>query len=308
MQGDRNTSMNIVIFGAGAIGSLFGTLLSKNNNVLLIGRKSHVSVIKKSGLVIEGKTQLNVKINAETSVDDVTFFPDLLILTVKSYDTESAMLQAGKTINEDTIVLSLQNGLDNIDKIKKHLNSEKIIAGVTTHGAFFSNPGIIKHTGKGTTILGELNGHKTKRIINIVNTFNKVGIETFVSENIIKEIWRKAVANSCINPLTTFFQCKNGYLLENPILEKLVEKVCAESTNIANVNGVNLSYQNMINKTKEVIRNTSENYSSMLQSFKKGKKTEIESINGKLVDIGRKHDIATSLNEMLIYSVKSLVK
>ena len=126
--------------------------------------------------------------------------------------------------------------------------------------------------------------------------------------NIIEEIWIKGIINSSINPLTTFFQCKNGYLLTNLILENLIEKICEESTNIANAQGVNLSYSKMISKTKEVIRNTSENYSSMLQSYNKGKKTEIESINGKLIDIGKKQDIDTSLNEMLVYSVKFLTR
>lgn len=180
--------MNIVVMGAGAIGSLFGALLSKNNNVLLIGRKSHVSAIKKSGFTIKGKTCLNVKINAVTSIDDVSFFPELLILTVKSYDTESAILKVRKIINGDTIVLSLQNGLDNIDKIKKYINSEKIIAGITTHGAFFYKPGVITHTGKGITFLGELNKYKTKRIVDIANTFNRSGIETKITEDILKEL------------------------------------------------------------------------------------------------------------------------
>ena len=300
--------MNILIFGAGAIGSIFGGLLSKKNNVMLIGRKSHVSEIKKSGLVIDGKTNLKVKLDAETSVNNISSLPDLVILTVKSYDTTSAIKQVSKILNENTTVLSLQNGLDNIDKIKKIVDSKKIIAGVTTQGAFFSGSGYVKHTGIGTTILGELKGDKTKRINNIVNAFNDVGINTFYSNNIIEEIWIKGIVNSSINPLTTFFQCKNGYLLINPILENLIEKICEESTIIANAQGVNLSYSKMIIKTKEVIRNTSENYSSMLQSYNKGKKTEIESINGKLIDIGKKQDIDTSLNEMLVYSVKFLTR
>ena len=90
--------MNIVIMGAGAVGSLFGALLSKNNNVTLIGRKNHIESINKSGLLIEGKTKLNVKINAEISVDNIKDTPDLLILTVKSYDTESAIIQAWNII------------------------------------------------------------------------------------------------------------------------------------------------------------------------------------------------------------------
>jgi len=298
--------MNIIIFGAGAIGSLLGAFLSKKNDVLLIGRKSHILSIKKNDLVIQGKTNLKIKIKAMEKVGGLKLKPDLLILTVKSYDTESAILQAKKILDDDTIVLSLQNGLDNIDRIKQYISYENIIAGVTTHGAFFPEPGIIKHTGKGITILGELNGKKTERIVNIVKCFNESGIETIFSKDIIKEIWFKAIINSSINPLTAIFKCKNSYLLENPILENLVEKICIESTNVANSEGVNLSHQSMIKKTKLVIRNTSENYSSMFQSLKKGKKTEIDFINGKIVDIGKRNNIKTPLNQVLIFLINML--
>ena len=160
-----------------------------------------------------------------------------------------------------------------------------------------------EYIGKGKTIIGELHGCKTDRINHIVDVFNKVGIDTIVSENIINDIWFKGVINSSINPLTTIFQCKNGYLLKNPILEEIVEKICRESTNIAKINGINISYNQTIQKTKEVIKNTSENYSSMLQSFKKSKKTEINSINGKLVEIGKKHDSILLMNEILTHSI-----
>jgi len=154
--------------------------------------------------------------------------------------------------------------------------------------------------------LGELDGETSDRIKNIENVFNKSGIETVVSKNIIEDMWVKAVVNSCINPITAFFGCSNGYLLENPLLEKIVEKVCLESTNVANAYGMNLSRQIMIKKTKEVVRETSENYSSMIQSVRKGRKTEIDSINGVLVDIGRTYDVDVSLNEILVSLVKTL--
>jgi len=298
--------MNIVIFGAGAIGSLFGALLSKRNNVLLIGRKPHVTSIKKNGLRIQGKTRLNVKIEAESSVNNVPFTPDLLILTVKSYDTETAVSQVKNIVSDDTIFLSLQNGLDNIEKISGHISSENIIAGVTTHGAFFSKPGAVKHTGTGMTVLGELSGKKTKRVESIVKFFNEAGIKTEVSKNILKEIWSKVIINSSINPLTSIFRCKNGYLLKNPILERLLEIICEESVKIANAEGNDFSYSDMLSKTKEVVKNTSDNYSSMLQSIINGKKTEIDSINGKLIEIGRKHNCDTFINEILVNSVKSL--
>jgi 2-dehydropantoate 2-reductase len=296
--------MNIVIFGAGAIGSLFGALLSKNNNVTLIGRKNHVNAIKKLGLSIKGITKLNLTIEATDSVDKVKVSPDLLILTVKSYDTDNAIKQASNIIRENTTVLSLQNGLDNVDIIKKYLEPEKIIAGVTTHGAFFTKPGEIQHTGKGKTVLGELTGKKTKQLDEISSLFNNAGIKTITSQTIIKDVWSKAIVNSCVNPLTTFFQCKNGYLIENPILENLVEKICEESIYIANTQKFDFSYKEMIKRTMDVIVNTSDNFSSMLQSYRKDKRTEIDSINGKLVKIGKNNGVDVSLNEMLVYLVK----
>ena len=298
--------MNIVILGAGAIGSLFGALLFNKNNVTLIGRTTHVKAIQKNGLIIENETKLKVKIQAVDSIDKIPTSPELLILTVKSFDTVHAIYQAMQIIDNHTIILSLQNGLDNVDKIEKIVDKKQIIAGITNQGAFFSRPGLVKHTGKGKTIIGELHGCKTDRINHIVDVFNKVGIDTIVSENIINDIWFKGVINSSINPLTTIFQCKNGYLLKNPILEKIVENICRESTNIAKINGINISYNQTIQKTKEVIKNTSENYSSMLQSFKKGRKTEIDSINGKLANIGRTYAKDTSMNEMMIYLVKKI--
>jgi len=298
--------MNILIFGAGAIGSLFGALLSKRNNVLLIGRKSHINVIKKNGLEIKGLTNFNFKINAVSSVDNVPFTPDLLILTVKSFDTKTAIKQAKEILNKDTTVLSLQNGLDNIEKISEIVESKKIIAGTTTHGAFFSKPGIIKHTGTGETILGELNEKKDDQLKNVIKIFNEASIKTKESKNIINDVWKKAIINSSINPLTAIFRCKNGHLSENLILENLLEMICEESVNIANADGINLSYPNILFKTIEVVKNTSDNFSSMLQSILSKKRTEIDSINGKLIEIGRKNKVSTILNEILVYTIKSL--
>jgi 2-dehydropantoate 2-reductase len=300
--------MDIVVFGAGAIGSLFGALLSKRNDVLLVGRRSHVDAIRRNGLHVEGETVLTVKVPAVDKVNDIDFSPDLLILTVKSYDTEEAISEAKRIIGKDTIVLSLQNGLDNVDKIERVVDRGQVIAGVTTHGVVFSAPGFIKHTGKGLTVLGELDGERSGRVKRVVSVFNDSGIETVMSVEIVKEMWVKAIVNSCINPLTTFFQCRNGYLLENPVLEEIVERVCKESTSVAVAFGLDVSYGDMVERTKEVIRRTSDNYSSMFQSFQRGRRTEIGSINGRFVDVGRMHGVDVSLNEILVFLVESLYR
>jgi len=297
--------MNIVVYGAGAMGSLFGAILSRKNNVVLIGRKSHVETINKNGLIIKGKTNIKKKVLSFENIKKVSS-PDLMIISVKSYDTEKTMIQAKKIISKKTVVISLQNGLDNIEKIEKYVSRDRIAVCITTHGAIFSKPGVIIHTGFGKTIVGHPNGEDTNKLFDIVKDFNESGIKTTVSEDIICEMWIKGIINSSINTLTAIFNCKNGYLLENPILEKLVEKICKESTDIAYSYGLDLDYNEMIMKTKEVIYDTNENFSSMLQSYKKGKKTEIDSINGVILKIGKKNNLNVFLNDFLVNLINSI--
>jgi len=298
--------MNIIIFGAGAIGSLFGALLNRNNDVTLIGRPYHINVIKKNGLKIEGKTKLCLNMVAMENIKQLEKTPDLLILTVKSYDTTQASKSIKKLVDKNTIVLTLQNGLDNIDKIEKFIDRDQILAGVTTQGAYLSKPGVVRHTGLGKTTIGELNGEESERLKNIIRIFNESFIETVHSENITRDIWIKAIINSCINPITTIFRCKNGYLQKNPILNNIVRKIIDESTNVANKHGMNISKKFVLDKTKKVVKSTEKNYSSMLQSFNKGQKTEIDSINKKIVEIGKFYSIDVSLNELMVDIIESL--
>ncbi len=298
--------MNIVILGAGAIGSLFGALLSKHHNVLLLGKKPHVSAIQSTGLHIQGETVFHEKISATDTVKDVSFDVDLLLLTVKSYDTIKAIKQAKPIISKNTIVLTFQNGLDNIEKLQSVISKNQILAGITTHGAVFKSPGVVHHTGIGRTIIGELDGTETKRLKNIVELFDEANIPVKTSHDILKDIWQKAIINSSINPLTAIFQCKNGYLMENPILFHLVSCLCEESTNVAKSMGYTFTTKYLFEQTIQVINETFNNNSSMLQSVERKSQTEIDSINGKIVTFGRKNNISILLNESVCFIIKQL--
>jgi len=308
MQEARDTTMKILVLGAGAIGSLFGAYLSKTNDVVLLGRSAHVSAIEQQGLQISGKTTMHCRLPAVDTVQKISEPPDIILLTVKSYDTESAMEQIRHLIHDKTIVISLQNGLGNIETMKRIIQNHQILAGVTTHGVIFSKPGEIIHTGKGHTLLGELTGTRSPRLQKVVKVFNAAGIETDASDNIIRELWVKAIINSSINPITAFFQCKNGYLLQNIILENIVEQVCEESTGVAVKAGMPVKSDEMMRRTKEVIRKTTENYSSMAQSVQQGKKTEIDAINGYILATGKREGTKTPLNSILVNLLYSITK
>jgi 2-dehydropantoate 2-reductase len=265
-----------------------------------------VAKINHDGLRISGKTIFHDLVPAVTTVDHITFHPDLILLTVKSFDTVHAVKKLRSIMKDTTVLLTFQNGLDNISHIEQCVSRNHIVAGITTHGAMLQGPGQIVHSGRGWTVIGELHGKKSHRIDEIAQALNDVGISTSISTNIIGEIWKKAIINSSINPLTALFQCPNGYLLKNPVLTRIVDFICEESTRIAQSEGVDVSIEEMCVLTRDVISETQENLSSMFQSIQKHKKTEIDSINGALVAIGRNNDCITFLNEMVMYSIKHL--
>jgi 2-dehydropantoate 2-reductase len=294
--------MHITVFGAGSLGSFLGGRLSVKHHVGIIGRHSHINAIKQKGLRITGKT--NLVAYPKTSLQDCKN-PELLILTVKAYDTKKALLDASPLIGPHTSVLSLQNGFLNEKIIGDMIGSKKVIGGVTSHGVTLIRPGEINHTGLGDTVIGEMDGRITPRIKKISAVFNKAGIQTKISHNITQELYIKTVVNAGINPITALFNCKNGELLTNPFLEQILELTCKEAVDIITSSSIPLP-SDIIKRVKKVARCTSDNYSSMVQSIQCHKKTEIDQINGEIVTLAEKQDKQAPLNKMLTLFVKAL--
>jgi len=301
-------------------------MLSKKHDVILVGRENHVEEINKKGLRISGETDYVAHPDAITFLEKQD--ADLVILTVKAYDTRQAVEEiVGKC---DSPILSLQNGIGNEEIISEIAGRERTIGGITTHGVRYVSPGNIIHTGKGETIIGEMDGSLTRRVgsiservKNFADAMTECGIETKVSRNIRREIWRKAIVNASINPLnirreiwrkaivnasinplTAVLRCKNGYLLENKHAMSLMKKICMEASMAAKSNGIDVG--NVMKKVEEVAYMTKENYSSMLQSVIMGKKTEIDYINGEILKIGMKKGIEMPANSFLIELVKAM--
>ncbi|MEM0492383.1 MAG: 2-dehydropantoate 2-reductase [Candidatus Thermoplasmatota archaeon] len=301
--------MRIIVLGAGSIGSLFGAFLARCNEVVLIRRSYNKKYKDKPAkLRVTGLSDFSVNIPIFRSLDSIGFNPDMVLLTVKSYDTKDAVNMLKDVVDDHTIVLSLQNGLCNLEEIANVIETGNIMGGVTTYGAYLSEPLIVEHTGVGETIIGLYQGKKDRRLASIAKVFNDAGINTRVTRDLKRELWIKAVINSSINPLSAIFRCRNGYLYENPVLRGVVERVCKESACIACAYGIRVSYQLLLKKTFKVIKDTAYNYSSMLQSLNKKEKTEIESINGVLVSIGKRFGCDTSLNTLLCSLILNMEK
>lgn len=293
----RNEKMfnKIFVLGAGAIGSVYGALLSKKNDVTLIGNKAHVDILNSRGLSVSGSVNEVFNVKAKNEIIEI---PEntLIILTTKAYDSAAAIKGIKKLVKKDTVILILQNGLGNKEVVKSVLGNEiKILRGVTTMAAEFFKPGEIRFW-SGETII---EGNPTAEAI--VEIFNECGLKTSLSNNIEKEVWNKLVVNCVINPLTALLHVRN-YKIMADSLKTVRNKIIKECIEVGKAEGITFTSDLEEKIVKEISNYT--NYSSMYQDITKGKKTEIDFLNGKIVKLGRKHHIPTPINETLVCFIK----
>lgn len=295
--------MKICIIGAGAMGSVYGGFLAEAGNQVyfLDVFKEHVNSINEYGLWMEGtEGDRYIKGIEATSNPKEVGVVDLAIVFVKSTITDVAIKQNKDVIGEDTIVLTLQNGLGNIEKLETIVKREQIITGTTSHGAILLGPGRIRHAGHGTTVIGELSGEVTERIKQIAQVFKGAKLDPIqISTNVMGTIWDKVLVNVGINPLTALTGLKNGQLLDYSETEWILENAVKEAVKIAEVAGVVLLTLDPVNHCREVAKMTSENISSMLADVNNKRRTEITNMNGVIVKLGKEHNISTPINEVL---------
>ncbi|MFH1625216.1 MAG: 2-dehydropantoate 2-reductase, partial [Pseudomonadota bacterium] len=294
--------------GAGAMGSLFAYFLSKVEKGvwLLDNHQERVDKLSKDGLRVEGISGEHViHVNQTTDQRDIGS-ADLLIICVKAYDTEKATKDALPLLGEDTSLLTLQNGSGNIEAISRIAGKNKVIGGTTSQGATVLGLGHIRHAGRGETTIGELDGRVSERLNRISHTFNSAGIETKITDNVDGLIWSKLLINVGINALTAVLRLKNGELVEYKWARELMRAAVEEAVLVVKASGISLTYQDPIVKVEDVCRATATNVSSMLQDVLRGKKTEIDHINGAIVDEGEKLGISVPINRTLTDLLKTI--
>lgn len=295
-------TVKIAIIGAGAMGSLYGGLLSEaGHDVYLIDiRTDHIEAISQRGLYIESKDGTRIVRNIQAVTDPKKVGEvQLVFIFVKATETEKAIIQNQAVIGENTIVLTLQNGLGNIEKIQQIVPEKNILAGTTGHGATMIGPGVIRHAGEGKTVIGELDGKITDRLQKIYDLLHKAQFDVDISDNIIGALWDKLLVNAGINALTAITGLENGKILANKEIENILEEAVSEGVSVAKAKGIKLGYPDAVMHTKEVCKATAENKSSMLQDILNKRKTEVEMINGAIVREGRLLNIDTRINQIL---------
>lgn len=301
-------ALKVAVVGSGSMGSLFGGFLAESGvDVTLIDRKPVVDAIKRHGLQITGISgdhYIRAKIALKPSEVGVV---ELVLIIVKAYDTEQAVIDAGPLIGKNTWVICLQNGLGNGEIAARIIGKEKVIRGITTNGAILEKPGKIIHTGTGETIIGRCYGSNTPEVDSIARMISESGLPTSIAQNISGVVWEKALVNAGINPFGALTGLKNGELLEVPEIVVSMRELVLEGMKVAEKLGVNL-LSDPVEKTFEVARGTAQNKNSMLQDIERGKRTEIDFINGAISGYGKKHGVLTPVNDLITALVKGLEK
>ena len=306
--------MKIVMLGAGALGSTIGgTLAMGGNDVHFVDMwQEHVDLINKDGLhMTNEKEDWYVRVDARTTADTIGE-ADLVIVLVKSFATKQAVEQLKQTnvIGKNTLVMSLQNGLGNEETIASVIGSENVISGKTYVGGRLIQAGYISAGVQGKwTYIGELNGEITDRIQTVCNVFNDAGLLCEVSDNIKGLIWDKLLINVAAGALCGITRLPYGPLYEEDYIKDVAVAAIQEGIQGAKAAGVVLKSEDPQYPwvaASEGLPGTFK--TSILQSLELKRPTEIDFINGSIVEWGKKYGIETPVNQTLVACVKGIEK
>jgi len=300
--------MEILIIGAGALGGLFGALLAAHATTCLYTTNAdHAQTINRDGLTLVGLdgTGHRVAIRALTDPEEYSTRADLVLICTKVRATEAATATARRLLAEDGLVLTLQNGLGNLERIGAVVGPDRAAAGITAQGATLLAPGRVRHAGSGPTVLGAKPGQADK-IGAVATLFNRAGIETRISDDVEALLWSKLIVNVGINGLTALLRVQNGVLAQVPECEVLMAAAVAEAVAVARALDIDLGDADQLDRVRQVCIRTAANRSSMLQDILRGVPTEIDAINGAIVAKGREAGVDTPVNLLLTRLIKGL--
>ena len=279
--------------------------------VTLIGRRPHVGAISRHGLFFEGlHFQGYIPVSASTRVSAVRD-AEMVLFCVKTLDTEEAAKALVPHLAPHAVLISLQNGVDNLERIRSAADIDAFAA-VVYVAAAMTGPGRVKHSGRGDLILGDLpsrrekDGPRQSQLERIASLFERVGVPCRVSENVEGELWLKMIINCAYNAISALGRAQYHRLGGNPWVREVMIKVVEEALAVAHAAGVSLPEVDLVETTLKISESMAHATSSTAQDLARGKHTEIDSLNGYLVRRGSELGVATPVNQTLHALVKLL--
>ena len=306
----------IAILGAGAIGSVFGCLLATGGHeVTLVGREKHIDAIRRRGLRMDGlwgerEVQEFNLVTAPDQIKDSLKF-NYILTAVKSHSTRSILEEYHQLMEPVEAVVSLQNGLGNLEVIAEYYPADRVVGGRVIFGARLIEPGWVRVTVEADSVaVGWYRDGSISAREEIADTFTSSGIKTRAVEDIHRYIWEKVLYNCALNPLSAILGMSYGELMDCAHTHALIEKVIYEIFNVIEKEGKKISYRSpeeyLKKLFKELIPVTSTHYASMLEDIRNGRQTEIDSLNRYIAVIGKRLRVPLEVNEGLTLIIKSL--
>jgi len=294
----------IGVVGAGAVGGYFGGLLARAGApVVMIGRAPFVEAVKKNGLFLETlQFQESVRVEASTELSEVRG-AEIVLFCVKTTDNPTTARALAPLLAPGALALSMQNGVDNVEQIRAAAAIDAVPA-VVYVAASVPEPGRVKHVGRGDLVVGPEN-EKTKRIAAV---FSRAGVPCRISENIEGELWTKLVWNCALNAVSALGRAKYGSIASSTDAWKVVETAVYEVLAVARAAGIHPpgleDPQVALAGALKIATQMAEALSSTGQDLNRGKRTEIDSLNGYLSRRGAELGVPTPVNHALYALVK----
>ena len=304
----KNKISTVAVVGAGAVGSYFGGLLARAGcDVTLIARQDHVKAIQENGLYMECQSfQEHVTVKASTEYQAMKN-ADLVLFCVKSPDTESVAQEIKPFLAKDAIVLSLQNGVDNCERIKTVL-SNPVYPAVVYVATGMAGPGHVKHFGRGELVIGDLEGREAclDQLNSIQDYLNKGNVPCSISKTIKYDMWLKFLVNCSYNAISGIGQIEYGQMVQSKHINDLIDQITKEFLTVAEKEGISISHEQAVLANQQIAKTMTKQKSSTAQDLMKSKKTEIDYLNGYIVRRGLAHQIPTPANQSVYALVKML--
>ena len=297
--------MKFAVMGAGAVGCYYGGMLARaGHDVLLIARPQHVEAIAKSGLRLQTLT-FDEQVQLQASVEaSAVSGADAVLFCVKSSDTEVAGRLMRPFLQADTLVLCLQNGVDNADRLRAVLPQQAVAAAVVYVATEMAGPGHVKHNGRGDLVI-EPSASSAAVADALMSALLGAGIPAVVSNNVRGELWAKLILNCAYNAVSAIAQLPYGKTVVGAGVRDVMRDVVAECLAVAAADGVQVAgdVHQAVSKLAGSMPNQS---SSTAQDLARGKPTEIDYLNGFIVQRGEALGVATPANRVLWALVKLL--
>jgi 2-dehydropantoate 2-reductase len=298
--------MRIAIIGAGGVGGYFGARLADaGSDVSFVARGAHLTALQTRGLRLESPKG-DLHLPRVTATDNpLSIGPvDAVLITVKMYDLEAAVKSIGPLVKGETVVITLQNGVEAVDIVAQHVGRRQVAGGVAYISAVISEPGLIKHTAMDSLIFGELDDLRSPRLARLEEVCQRAGFSARVSDHIQQDLWAKFARLSVFSGMTAVTRSTMGVLRSDPELFAMLKDACEETIQVGRAHGVTLPDSVMDEIVAMVQSLPFQAKASMLEDLERGKRLELPWLSGGVVRLGEAVGVPTPIHRFIATVLK----